>query len=57
MQFYLPAKFNIQTIPIPTNPDIEISTIKEGYFAVIKYSGRSTDKNFEKHSVILKKNF
>ena len=54
MQFYLPAKFNIQTIPIPTNPDIEIATIQEGYYAVIKYSGRSSDKNFEKHSSILK---
>ena len=54
MQFYLPSKFNKETTPIPSNPDIEIATIKEGYFAVIKYSGRSSDKNFEKHSNILK---
>ena len=54
MQFYLPSKFTKETTPIPSNPDIEIATIKEGYFAVIKYSGRSSDKNFEKHSEILK---
>ena len=54
MQFYLPSKYNKETTPIPTNPDIEIATIKEGYFAVIKYSGRHSDKNFEKHSKILK---
>ena len=54
MQFYLPSKFNKETIPIPTNPDIEIATIQEGYYAVIKYSGRSSDKNFEKHSSILR---
>jgi hypothetical protein len=54
MQFYLPSKFNKETTPIPTNSDIEIATIKEGYFAVIKYSGRSSDKNFEKYSKILK---
>ena len=54
MQFYLPSKFNKETTPIPTNPDIEIATIKEDYFAVIKYSGRSSDKNFEKYSKILK---
>ena len=54
MQFYLPSKFNKETTPIPTNPDLEITTIKEGYFAVIKYSGRSSDKNFEKHNKILK---
>ena len=54
MQFYLPSKFNNETTPIPTNPNLEITTISEGYFAVIKFSGRSSDKNFEKHNKILK---
>ena len=54
MQFYLPSKFTKENVPIPSNPDIEITTIQEGYYAVIKYSGRSSDKNFEKHSKILK---
>ncbi len=54
MQFYLPSKFNKETMPIPNNSDIEIATIQEGYYAVIKYSGRSSDKNFEKHSEILR---
>ena len=54
MQFYLPSKFNKETTPIPTNPDLEITIIPEGYFAVIKFSGRSSDKNFEKHNKILK---
>ncbi len=53
MQFYLPSKFTKETTPIPSNSDIKISTIKEGYFAVIKYSGRSSDKNFVKYSKIL----
>ncbi len=54
MQFYLPLKFNKQNIPIPSNPDIEIVTMNGGYYAVIKYSGRNSDKNFLKHSKILK---
>ena len=54
MQFYLPSKFNRNTAPIPNNPDLEITTIPEGYFAVIKFSGRSSDKNFDKHNKILK---
>ncbi len=54
MQFYLPSKFNKETTPMPTNPDLEITTITGGYYAVIKYSGRASDKNFEKHSEILK---
>mgnify|MGYP001498635309 FL=1 len=54
MQFYLPSKFNKETTPIPNNPDLEITTIPKGYFAVIKFSGRSSDKNFDKHNKILK---
>ena len=53
MQFYLPSKFNKKTTPIPSNPDVKIILLKEGYFAVIKYSGRSSDKNFTKYSNIL----
>ena len=54
MQFYLPSKYSKETTPIPTNSEIEVVTIEEGHFAVIKYSGRSSDKNFEKYSTILK---
>jgi len=54
MQFYLPSKFTKETTPIPSNSDLEISTIKAGFYAVIKYSGRSSDKNFFKYSKILK---
>ena len=54
MQFYLPAEFNKKTTPIPTNSDVEIMLMKEGYFAAIRYSGRSSDKNFIKYSKILR---
>ena len=54
MQFYLPSKFNKETTPIPTNQDLKITTIPGGYYAVIQFSGRSSDKNFEKHNIILK---
>ena len=53
MQFILPSKFNKKTIPIPSNSDVEISIIEEGYFAVIKYPGKSSDKNFIKYSKTL----
>ena len=54
MQFYLPTEFNKKTTPIPTNSDVEIMLMKEGYFAAIRYSGRSSDKNFIKYSKILR---
>ena len=53
MQFYVPSKFNKETVPLPTNPDLEISIIDAGYFAVVQFSGRSSDKNFIKHTKIL----
>ena len=55
MQFIIPSKFNKKTIPTPFNSDIQISKIKEGYFGVIEYSGKSTNANFIKYSKILRK--
>ena len=54
MQFYLPSKYTKETAPSPNDPRVELITIKEGHYAVIKYSGRLTDKNFNKHKKILK---
>ena len=56
MQFYLPSKFTKKTAPVPTDPKVKLITIEEGHYAVIKYSGRLTDKNFNKHKKILKEN-
>ena len=53
MQFYLPAKFNKDNTPRPSNPDVKILNIKSGYYAVITYSGRASDKNFIKYKNIL----
>ena len=53
MQFYLPSKFNKDNVPIPTSSDVEIVNIEEGYYAVIRYSGRASNKNFIKHKEIL----
>ena len=53
MQFYLPSKFNKENAPKPYNSEIKILTIESGYYAVIKYSGRSSDNNFLKNKEIL----
>ena len=39
--------------PLP-NDDVEIFLLV-GYYGVIRFSGRSKDKNFSRHSKILKK--
>ena len=55
MQFYLPSKFDKESTPNPDDESLEISTIDAGFYAVMKFSGRSKEKNFNKHSEILKK--
>jgi len=54
MQFYLPSKFNKDNTPSPSNSEVKVLNIKSGYYAVIEYSGRASDKNFIKHKNILK---
>jgi effector-binding domain-containing protein len=55
MQFYLPSKFTINNAPKPTNNRVSLVVIEGGIYAVIKYSGRVTDKNFQTHYEELKK--
>ena len=45
--------FNKDNVPNPLRSDVKIVNIEEGYYAVIKYSGRASDKNFIKHKEIL----
>ena len=54
MQFYLPSKFSIDNAPIPTNKRVKLVTIQGGYYAVLKYSGRNSDKNYLNHLSKLK---
>jgi hypothetical protein len=55
MQFYLPSKFNSQNVPNPSREDIRIINIEGGYYAVLRYSGRASDRNFLKYKEILEK--
>ena len=54
MQFYLPSKFSIENAPIPTNNRVSLVTMDGGYYAVLRYSGRVSDKNYLKHLSKLK---
>ena len=56
MQFILPANFTKENAPKPSNSEVKLVIIEQGYYAAIKYSGRLTDKNFYKNKNILKEN-
>ena len=55
MQFFLPSSFTLVTAPVPTDPGIKIVNVEGGYYAVLEYSGRSTNANFDKQQRILVK--
>ncbi|MDA8608355.1 heme-binding protein [Candidatus Pelagibacter bacterium] len=55
MQFYLPSKFNSDNVPNPSRDDVQIVNVEGGYYAVLRYSGRASDRNFVKHKEILEK--
>jgi hypothetical protein len=56
IQFFLPSNFTKKNAPAPSNKEIKLITIEQGYYAVLRYSGRLTDKNFDKHRKSLKDN-
>jgi DNA gyrase inhibitor GyrI len=53
MQFFLPSSFTLETAPVPTDPGIKIVNVEGGYYAVLEYSGRSTNADFDKQQRIL----
>ena len=38
----------METAPQPTNPSVEITVVKGGYYAVYSSSGRANDRNAKK---------
>lgn len=52
--FYVPSKFNKDTVPQPEGTSVFIQEMKKSLYAVIKFKGYWTDKNYEKHDAILK---
>ena len=53
MQFYLPSEYNQDSAPDPLGNEVKIVNIEGGYYAVTRYSGRASDKNYTKHKEIL----
>ena len=54
MQFFLPKQYSLQNAPKPNDPRVSIIDLPETYFAVISYSGSTSDKNFNEHHKELK---
>jgi hypothetical protein len=53
VSFMMPASYTMDTIPSPTDPQVVIREIPAYRAAVIQYSGRWTEKNFQEHLALL----
>ena len=49
IRFYMPSKYSLDTLPKPTDSRVKIQELPGETYAVIKFSGRSTQKSFSKH--------
>jgi hypothetical protein len=52
--FIVPAKYNLETVPKPTDPTIEIRAVPQRLVAVWRYSGRWTTGNYRQHEAELR---
>ena len=52
-RFVMESKYTQETLPVPNNSKIRITEIKDRVMAVIIFSGRWSQKNFDKHEQIL----
>ena len=53
MQFLLPSNFTEKNAPTPNDKNLKLTVIEQGHYAVIMYSGRLSEKNFDKRRMIL----
>ena len=48
MAFAVPSSFTKETVPIPTNPAVNIEIQSKKQMAVLRFSGRTNDKRVHK---------
>jgi hypothetical protein len=55
MQFMVPGKFSMDTVPEPRDPRVRIRKLDEQVFAVRRYSGRWTEENYRENEDLLRR--
>lgn len=53
MSFVMPADFTLDTTPAPNNDDVIVSEVQDYKVAVIRFNGRLSENNTQKHRDIL----
>ena len=55
VNFVMPSKYTIETLPKPNNRDINIKELPNKKYIVIKFSGSNSDDNIVKNEIEIKK--
>jgi len=51
--FVMPSEFSLESLPVPLDPRVGIRRVPERLVAVLKYSGRWTEKSYREHEAKL----
>ena len=49
VQFTMPGEYALETLPEPLDPRVELKEVPGGRFAVIRYSGTWSQRNYQEH--------
>lgn len=49
VQFTMPSEYTLETLPEPLDPQIKLKEVSGGRFAVIRYSGTWSERNYKEH--------
>jgi len=49
VSFMMPASYTMETIPVPTDPEVNLRAIPAYRAVAIEYSGTWSEKNYQKH--------
>jgi len=49
VQFTMPGEYTLETLPEPLDPQVKLREVSGGRFAVIRYSGTWSERNYKEH--------
>lgn len=49
VQFTMPSEYTLETLPEPLDPQVKLKNVPGGRFAVIRYSGTWSERNYKDH--------
>jgi hypothetical protein len=49
VQFTMPGEYTLETLPEPLDPQVKLREVPGGRFAVIRYSGTWSERNYTEH--------